>query len=135
MADLFEAGVKPDVLYKQIYQNDRYQKLKLMGRALESLELHCDGRLAVMTLLRSDFETTGARPDETENLVNEAMRIGGVEAAVILIENDHEIRVRGCRLLRRRRTYPGRGTEACRTDRGGPGKNHCRAGRKTLTGP
>ena len=93
MARLVEAGIGPDVMFKKIYQSDRFEKLKLLGRVLDSLELHCDGLLAVMSLSEDDFHQTGARPDETENLVNEAMRIGEIEAAVILVQNGDEIRV------------------------------------------
>ena len=93
MAYLIEVGIRPDVLYRRIYQSDRFEKLKLMGRVLENLELHSNDRLAVMSLTLADFEQTGARPDETENLINEAMRIGSIEAAVILVEHNDEIRV------------------------------------------
>jgi len=91
-ADWMETGVRVDELYKRIYQSDRPQRLKLMVRALQSLELHCDDRLAVMALGGADFAETGARPDETENIVNEAMRLGGVSVAVLVIEQPTCIR-------------------------------------------
>ncbi|HNX27088.1 MAG TPA: bifunctional oligoribonuclease/PAP phosphatase NrnA [Phycisphaerae bacterium] len=92
MARLVDAGVRLDSLYRSIYQTDRPQKLRLLERTLASLELYADNQFAVMTLLRTDFEQTGARFDETENLVNEAMRIKTVEVAAIFIENTHNIR-------------------------------------------
>jgi len=91
-ADWMEAGVRVDELYNRIYQSDRPQRLKLMARALQSLELHCDDRLAVMALSAADFAETGARPDETENIVNEAMRLGRVSVAVLVIEQPSRIR-------------------------------------------
>ncbi len=93
MAKLVDAGLSPDELYRRIYQTDRPERLALRQRVLESLELHCGGQLAVMTLRKADFEQTGARQDETENLVNEAMQLATVEAAVILVENPDVIRV------------------------------------------
>ena len=91
-AKLLETPIRTDKLYRRLYQTDRPERLRLMQRMLETLELHCDGQLAVMTIRRGDFEITGARADETENLVNEALRLGSVEAAVILIENADCIR-------------------------------------------
>jgi phosphoesterase RecJ-like protein len=91
---LFDAGVRADVLYRRLYQSDRPERLRLMARVLAGLELHCGGRLAVMALRRRDLAETGARPDETENLVNEALRIGSVESAVILIESPENDEVR-----------------------------------------
>jgi phosphoesterase RecJ-like protein len=92
MATLVEAGVRPDELYAEIYQTDRPQRIKLLARVLENLELHCNDQLALMMLRKSDFADTGAHEEETENLVNEAMRIATVQAAAILVENDDEIR-------------------------------------------
>lgn len=93
VARWLEYGVKPDVVYAKLYQCDRPQRLALMTRMLHSLELHCDNRLAVMEIRKADFEATGALSEETENLVNEALRIGSVEAAVLLVENHDMIRV------------------------------------------
>ena len=87
-----DAGVRPAVLYKRIYQSDRPERLRLMARVIDRLELHCGGALAVMTIRKADFEQTGAREDETENLVNEALRIGSVETAIILVENSDCVR-------------------------------------------
>ncbi|HDZ22229.1 hypothetical protein LCGC14_0449930 [marine sediment metagenome] len=93
VADLLDRGVRLDVLYRRIYQNDRLERIKLMARVLDGLELHGDGRIAVATICREDFAATGARPDETENLVNEALRMGSVEVSLMLIENADGVRV------------------------------------------
>jgi bifunctional oligoribonuclease and PAP phosphatase NrnA len=93
MARLVEEGVEPDVLYERIYQVDRPERLALLGRVLANLEFHAGGQLAVMCLREADFRQTGARRDETENLINEAMRVGSVEVAAILVENPEQVRV------------------------------------------
>ena len=93
VAGWLEKGVRPDGLYRRLHQTARPQRMQLMARMLSSLKLHHKGALAVMTLRRGDFQATGARPEETENLVNEALRIGTVETAVLLIENDGFVRV------------------------------------------
>jgi phosphoesterase RecJ-like protein len=93
MARLLELDVQPDELYDRIFQADRPHRLRLMERMLSRLELYCDDQLAVMSITREDFEHTGAREDETENLINEAMRLASVEAAVLLVENPERLRV------------------------------------------
>ncbi|MCK5114081.1 MAG: DHH family phosphoesterase [Phycisphaerae bacterium] len=90
MGRLLDAGVELDVIYRQMYQADRIERLKLFGRVLDGMELVCDGKVAVMSLRDSDFEQTGARRDETENLINEALRLKSVEVAIMLIENSTE---------------------------------------------
>lgn len=81
-----ELGCDPSELYRKLYEDDRPQRLALAARLLSGLTLHHDDRLAVMTLTPADFEQTGAGPDETENLINEAMRIGSVEIAALLTD-------------------------------------------------
>jgi phosphoesterase RecJ-like protein len=85
-AALVDAGVQVDELYRRMFQADRPQRVQLLKRMLESLELCCDQRIAAMTLRQADFAATGARPDETEDLINESLRMGCVEAAILLVE-------------------------------------------------
>lgn len=80
------AGVRPDHLYRKLYQNERVEKLKLTARLLDSLELHADGRVAAMVLKPEDFRQAGATSADTENLVNEALRIGTVDTAILLCD-------------------------------------------------
>ena len=87
VANWLDAGQRPDKLYRRLYQSDRPERLGLLARALGSLELHCNGQLAVMTIRAKDFAETGARPDETESIINEALRIGTVEAVVLVTDS------------------------------------------------
>jgi len=91
-ARMLDCGLRADHLYRRLFQSDRPERLRLAARMLASLELRCGGRLAVMSLAAGDFAVCGARLDETENLVNEALRIGGVEVAVLVVENPGFIR-------------------------------------------
>lgn len=93
-AELVEAGANPNAIHRAIYQQDPPARLRLIGRLLLSLEMHAGGRLAVMTLRRTDFEAVGADHSMTEELVNEAGRLGGTEAMVLFTEQpDGGVRV------------------------------------------
>jgi phosphoesterase RecJ-like protein len=82
---MIEHGVKPDELYAKLYLSDRPQRVKLLAAALDSLELHCGGKLAFVKLTCEDFGRTGAEEDESEDFASEPLRIAGVEAAFTLI--------------------------------------------------
>ncbi len=92
-ARLMDGGIRPDELYRRLYESDRPERLRLLTRALASLRLHAGGGIATMSLRRSDFAETGARADETENFVNEALRMGCVEVAMLLVETGDCTRV------------------------------------------
>lgn len=93
-ATLAAAGVKLDELYNALYQQEPVAKLRLIGRLLNSLEMHAGGQLAVMALRPEDFQRAGADRSMTEDLVNEAGRAANVECTLLFTdEGDGEIRV------------------------------------------
>lgn len=92
VAGLLDAGVRPDELYLKLFQSDRPQRMMLMVRMLQSLQLSCGGRLATMVIRKADFTASGALPEETENLVNEPMRMGCMDTSVLLVENGGVVR-------------------------------------------
>lgn len=85
-ADLIESGVDHTGLYARLEQGERPEKLKLLIRAVDSLELLADDRAAVMTLRESDFTETGARPEETERLIDIPQQVGSVQVIAMISE-------------------------------------------------
>jgi phosphoesterase RecJ-like protein len=81
-----DAGAEGDKLYRRLFQADRPERVMLLSRALSSLELPADGRIATMKLRLADFAETAARQDETENIVNDPMRMGRVEVSMLLVQ-------------------------------------------------
>ncbi|MGB0766560.1 MAG: DHH family phosphoesterase [Phycisphaeraceae bacterium] len=85
-ADLIAAGVDHTGLYARLEQAERPEKLKLLIRAVESLELLSDDRAAVMTLRAKDFAETGARTEETERLIDLPQQVGSVQVIALISE-------------------------------------------------
>jgi bifunctional oligoribonuclease and PAP phosphatase NrnA len=85
-ARFMEAGVDTDAMYQHLYQNEKAERLALQTRALQSLELLSDNRLAVMRLRKSDFEETHAGVPSTEGLINVPLQIATVQVSLMMIE-------------------------------------------------
>lgn len=90
-ARLLTCGVDKDGLYRMIEQGDAPGRPLLTGRALSSLTYACGGRVAIMRLMRTDFEQTGTRVDDLAGLVNEPMSVREVEMSVLLVESDPKL--------------------------------------------
>lgn len=89
-ADLVEAGVPHTELFRLVEQRDHPGRLRLFGLALNSLELHDRGRVALMVLTQHDFKSAGAKPGDTGGFADRLLAIEGVLAAVVLNEShDH----------------------------------------------
>ncbi len=85
-AELMEAGVDTDRMYQLLYQNERAERIALQARALQSLELLADGKIAVITVTREDFEKSKAAVPDTENLINLPLQIRTVEVSLLFTE-------------------------------------------------
>ncbi|PKL48459.1 MAG: phosphoesterase [Planctomycetes bacterium HGW-Planctomycetes-1] len=83
---LIELGAKPSVVYHEMFQNYSPERLKLLARMLNKIELYHDGKIVLQFISRSDFEETGATGSDTEDFVNESQRISTVEAAALFVE-------------------------------------------------
>jgi phosphoesterase RecJ-like protein len=87
-ADLLESGVDANAMYQMIDQQDTLGRLRLMSRALASLELHEEGRVAVMALAGSDFQAAGAHSTDSGGLIDLPLTIATVKVAAIVTEAD-----------------------------------------------
>ena len=84
--DLVDAGANPTILFQHLYENTTFARTKLAGRVLSGVKLDFDGKLAYITVTQQDFAETGAVAADTEDLVNECLKIAGAKAAFIAIE-------------------------------------------------
>lgn len=85
-ARLADAGAKPDQVYKELYENDTLGRLHLIGRAMARTQTELNGRLIHTWVRREDFESTGAVPADSEDVINMTLSVGGTQVAVILVE-------------------------------------------------
>lgn len=85
-AELIGRGVEPDRIFAQLYNQDSPGRVRLLGAMLETLQLHAGGRLAAACITREMFQRTATRPADTEELVQELYRLGGIQAAALLVE-------------------------------------------------
>jgi phosphoesterase RecJ-like protein len=85
-ASLIEEGADPSGVYQSLYHQNRPQRLRLFGRAYESFKTEADGQYGSLTLSQSDFKACDATHDDMEGLVNEPLRLRGVEVAALLYE-------------------------------------------------
>jgi phosphoesterase RecJ-like protein len=84
---LVEHGVRPSAMFDHLFQQESAARFRLRAAIVSSLELHAGDRLAVQTVPASVFEDTGATLADTEDLVNEPLRIGSVVLSVMLVEH------------------------------------------------
>ena len=83
-AELSRAGADPIHIAQEIYFSTAMSKLLLLGAALANLKR--EGRLAWLWISHHDMVRTCAAEEDCEGIVNYAISLAGVEAAVFLRE-------------------------------------------------
>lgn len=85
-ARLMRAGADKSLLYQQIEETHRPQRLALESRALASIEFAAGGAVAIQSIRRADFDETSTSADDLSSVVNAPMKVSSVRAAVLLAE-------------------------------------------------
>jgi phosphoesterase RecJ-like protein len=85
-AELIEAGADVHGIFRQVYENVKFAKLKLVGRSLEHARLLAGGRVVVSYLLRSDFKEAGALEPYSEGIVDYLRQVEGAELVALIRE-------------------------------------------------
>lgn len=92
-ADLLRRGVDPYAIYQEIYESGQINKLHLLGKALERIEVHHDGRIATMSLPKSVLIETKTAESDVDNLTQYVLSIKGVVVGLVFIEQADGVKI------------------------------------------
>jgi len=91
--ELVAKGVNPEHVAGKLFDNFTESRLHLLQAVLSTLELHAEGRLAIITATQAMFKATGARQEDTESFINYPRSLASVKVAVFLKEKADAISV------------------------------------------
>jgi phosphoesterase RecJ-like protein len=82
VADLIADGVDPEELHREVYGAAPIRRLKLLGQALQSLEVDPSGGVAWMTVPH-ELEGSEPLPEDVEGIVDYPRSVAGVEVGLL----------------------------------------------------
>ncbi len=85
-AELIELGAEVVLARQQLFENHPWAAQKLLGRALEKMQLTGNNRIAYMIIDQQAMAECGATDEMTEGLVNYARAVKGVEIGLLFRE-------------------------------------------------
>jgi phosphoesterase RecJ-like protein len=86
-ARLLEAGVEQAAVHARVYDTNSLHRMRLLGFSLsEKLRVFPEFHAAYIALSRAELDRFEARSGDTEGLVNEALRIAGINLAAFFSE-------------------------------------------------
>ena len=88
-SELVKCGVEPQFISKMLYERDRLSRLRFLAKALDTLELHLEGKVGIVEVTNELMAKTGAIKDDTDGLVNMVRKLETVEVAMMLREEEN----------------------------------------------
>jgi phosphoesterase RecJ-like protein len=93
-AELIRTGIDKGNININLYQSRSIERTMLFAKALETLKLYFENKVAIVKITRSMVEEVNAKMEDTEGIVSFIREIASVEVATILKEfNEEEIKV------------------------------------------
>lgn len=86
-ARLLEAGVDNYDVNRKVYRTLPYGRVKLLGTAINNMELGAGGRVAISALTREEIKKAGATEEDTEGAIDYLRDVSTVEAAALIRES------------------------------------------------
>lgn len=90
VANLIDKGANNAYIHNSVYDNNSYNKLQLLGCALNNLKLVEGFNVAYISLSQNELITFDFKKGDTEGIVNYALSLKNVIFAVIFIEDRKE---------------------------------------------
>lgn len=90
IAELIDKGAENAYIHQQVFDTNRPQRLKLLGKALDNLVHIPEYKTAYITLSQAELDACEFSKGDTEGFVNYALSLEGVIFAAIFIENSQE---------------------------------------------
>jgi len=87
IAKLIEKGANNTEIHKAVYDTNSYQRIQLLGRALNNLKVIPEARAAYITLSQNELNTFNFKKGDTEGFVNYALSLNDIVLAAIFIED------------------------------------------------
>lgn len=86
IAELIDCGANPTELYENVYNQNSYNIVRLLGLALASLELFYDNKLSVMTITDEMFQKTNTNDEDIEGFVEKTLMVKGTKVGILITE-------------------------------------------------
>ncbi len=90
VAALLEKGVKNYEIHNLLYDNNTYQSLQLLGRALQNMKVIPELKTSYITLSQKELDEFHYVKGDTEGIVNYGLSLKDVIFTAIFIENKEE---------------------------------------------
>lgn len=89
-SELIKKGINNALIHNNLFDTSSYNRLQLLGKALQNMKLMQDYKTSYITLSQEELNTHNHQKGDTEGFVNYGLSIDGIDFTAIFIENKDE---------------------------------------------
>ncbi len=90
VAELIDLGINNSEIHNQLFDDNSYSRLQLLGRALQNMKVFPKFKTSYTTLTQKELDEFEYKKGDTEGIVNYGLSIKGIHFAAIFIEHRDE---------------------------------------------
>ena len=90
VAEFIDLGIENTEIPNLLFDNASYNRLQLLGRALQNMKVLPEYKTSYITLSQKELDEFNYEKGDTEGIVNYGLTIKGIVFAVIFIEHNDE---------------------------------------------
>jgi len=90
VAELIDLGIENSEIHNQLFDNNSYNRLQLLGRALQNMKVFPEFKTSYISLSQKELDEFHYEKGDTEGIVNYGLTIKGIVFAAIFIEHRDE---------------------------------------------
>lgn len=91
--DLISTGIDFSEIHRKIFDNKKFEALKLQALVLNDMYLTCNKKLCVMKVTKAMINESGADEADTGDLVSIGLKVDTAEVCVLLKEKDSVVKL------------------------------------------
>jgi phosphoesterase RecJ-like protein len=94
VADLFDRGLKHEIIHQAIYDNFLENRLRFLGHSLlNRMEVYYEYNTALIAIPYTDLKRFDLQTGDTEGVVNYLLSIQGIKLAALIIDRHQEVKL------------------------------------------
>lgn len=93
IANLIDLGIDNAKIHQNVYDNNSYNRLQLLGKSLNNLKVIPELNTAYISLSSEELKKFNAQKGDTEGVVNYALSLKGIKVAALFKEDNDIVKM------------------------------------------
>jgi bifunctional oligoribonuclease and PAP phosphatase NrnA len=93
VGELVDTGIDFNKIYRIIYENKSFNKIRLFGKVIETMELQCDNNVCFISLTKDMLNEVELKDEDTSDVISLGTQVGISDVTAFIKESDDCVKV------------------------------------------